>query len=486
MRQPYGFFSTTAWAVEEYFSEAEWHEALNLVTDPIADKLVNIRKTSGLELPSHVQQRCVDIQRTREHEWTHFRQHISTQLGLFLHRLHGLQEYCTLHYFRHLATIGGRYLPLPFTVLQKSQGSDDTAANLLKLWRCAEAIAGALWCKTTRMGDLISTWNVCVDTLSRLGAYLSVDGKGARLSTSRSLDDQSCPDDHISGRDLVEGFATYKELVAVVRLFSPQAATKFVMPKINPSNSVAFDFINEFLGIPPYHILTGALLEVATKSFLDPMLYSDAISLEWEKIHPGWRFEDAIFKLQETLRAVPDNFEDAYDLANSVFEQNELASDQTAIWISQRPREGVSLATLRSSNSDPSSIVEAVQAFHKATFVEALAVRKVTPAIFYETQLYDLETIHRYASMSRPTVLIQPDGVFIPHGAGRDTSLAFPFLLHSLSAFAWDEISHEANLRYTWSFVKKVAASIGVTFIDVGRNALKDNFSNMVPLEQYD
>ena len=67
MRQPHGSFSTTAWAVEEYFSEEEWHEADKMFTDPIVEKLVNTRKTSELELPSHVLQRCVDIHRTREH-----------------------------------------------------------------------------------------------------------------------------------------------------------------------------------------------------------------------------------------------------------------------------------------------------------------------------------------------------------------------------------------------------------------------------------
>src|SRR5689334_235199 len=134
-------FNPTTWEVYEPFTAIEFDDSVSLTTYSAPDEqLYAKRKPVQVEIPDRVKARAADILRTREHEWTHFRQHISTPLGTFIHRLCGAREFFATSYFKH-QTEAVSERRRPFRELLQSDPS-----GYLRLWHVVDLLESILWC----------------------------------------------------------------------------------------------------------------------------------------------------------------------------------------------------------------------------------------------------------------------------------------------------------------------------------------------------
>lgn len=323
-------FHISSWAVWEPFTDAEYEDALvSAGARPIPDALGYTKGTTNIILPDDVMDRITRIIRIRAHEWAHFRQHISSQLGLFCHRLSGIKEFATHHFHESVSGTQSSYKRIPFVLhadsLKRRRSSLDEEGKkqlaLLKLWEAADVLDGALWCKTLPVAQLVQAWDALVNEIQMLELRVfPVESEGCRLKSLRPPDSASCPNGSITVQCLVEGWARFREFTEVACLFSLDDAIKWARPEAGSVYTAAHSYLGKYIDVPFFHPLSGALLEVSVQSFTDPFLNEQRRELIWEEIHPGYAFMAAVQHLAGKLQAIPTSFEDAYAESLQAFE----------------------------------------------------------------------------------------------------------------------------------------------------------------------
>ena len=473
-RELFGNFSISSWGVYEHFSEKEYREAINMVCDPIPNRMGHSPKLHQLIIPKNILQHNCKIIRAREHEWTHFRQHISTELGIFTHRLVTAQEWAASEYFKHLNTSNIDYTNVPFLVRFHSLASRKNSLNqaekyelaFLNFWQLSDIMQGVLWVKKMNMKDLIYVWNSIIKTLPNIQKdFLLNNHSECNLRTRRSLDDESCPDGSITIQALVEGFAKYKEFYGLASLFGVEIAFETIEPSLLDIYKTASDFIEYYLDIPFYHPLSGALIEVALLCFRDPFLGKETEVLYWEDIHPGFRFQEAVLQLAKRIRSIPNNSSDCYDMA---IEAYKLSNDYPPFrnWLDISDLKYIPFRKLKiEKDISPSQILKIGHEFLETMFISASQLRKDYPIIFFEHSTAPFEVQQNYAAVTRPPLIIGPKSIEICKGAERDTSIGILTLKAAIHASILNELPREATLSNCVELANKSITSYPSTII---------------------
>jgi hypothetical protein len=328
-------FDVSAWVVWESFSQGEFARAASITTADRAGLAGTHRRDAALRLyvPSDLSRR-MDVLRTREHEWTHFRQHISTPFGLFHYRLNGLNEYLVQAFYRARPEHEG---PLYFAVAEarEREAADSDATGILAAWQAARVVGQALWSGDIPLRVLTELWDLCVQLQERLPAY-PADGKGPRLTSTRGPDEGSCPSGWITCEQLVEGFASYREAMELSVHFPLEDFIGHVHRNRSLEARHVHDFLAEVLEIPFEHPLAGALLELAVATFVDPLLAGEPEEpLVWEWIHPGARFMTAVRTIDRLGKPYPTSIATAYDYALAAFGLDHTWQDSPQ-WLAAR------------------------------------------------------------------------------------------------------------------------------------------------------
>jgi hypothetical protein len=435
-----GHFDLSSWEIHEHFTEEEHNRAIHTHGTLENDRVY----PRQIHFPDEVLARDVGIIRTREHEWTHFRQHISTPHGIFLHRMCGLQEYLTSKYFEVLNENGLEYQRLPFHVMQHSE-TPSKARPFLMAWMAYELLRGALWGKTIEMEVLIAQWKTAIELVAGFAPLTAGDTKGAQLSTRRGAEYQSCPHGHLTVRDVSEGFAKFREFWIIAQFFGLEIATELVVPSRRDTYAYASDFIAHHLSVPAFHPFVGALLEVAMLSFEDPFMCDPDAPLTWEHIHPGMRLEETVIRLGSERKAIPIDPPTCYLEALHAFGMKGGLSNNAENWLRR------SKGDVFTGNALP--LVRDMQKYQRSTMLKAFRLRQECPGIyFFRGQKFDRKNFKVLRDISRPSVIINPDGIFLPWGWGRRPKTLALIIHATFCSHALEEISHHAELRHTVTF----------------------------------
>lgn len=450
-------FDPTLWVVYEDFSPKEFEDAVYLTCGPPPEGQSGVKhKTKRLDLPRSVLVHSARVLGTREHEWTHFRQYISTPLGLFSYRLCALKEHVTQEYFRTCA-------PLPSRLRQSFRDSSignsspsDEATAYIAIWNIAEHLENMLWCKSCPLQSLVALWNAATtiidqDTLS--GEPYSMR---CQLVTRRPLTEQAVPDGVFHFRDLAEGFALFRELRELTLHFGIKNALEFLEPKFRGENGAAARYINHKLGISMQHPLIGALQEVALLCFVDPLLCDSCEVLDWDEIHPGICFQRAVDALSQ-LRTLPDTFHDSYHFALDAY------------GITKSPHWMATIAKIRGLSASP----EASQPldlrtgeiplrqytsqghFQMSMFLAALRLRCDCPDIYCYPQMHFPPNWNRFVDGTMPPLIVHPQGLSLPR-ARDDLSFAISstMVMHAFGASVLDDMARNNDLRSAKRFLQ--------------------------------
>ena len=449
-----GSFRSSTWGIVEDFTEEEYLDSFHRRFDPVPNTFKAIRKPIELVLPDNLVSHDCHILRTREHEWTHFRQHISTHLGVFIHRLCGIREYAAVNYFRSLSESSFKYKLMPFRLSLHSLScrigelseEEKYQLSMLNLWASSDYVEGALWCKTMYMKDLIKSWNLTTSVMWVAEKQLRARKTSfSKLDTKRSLLEHSCPGGHITVQQLIEGFAKYREFIFLAAVHSPDVAIKHVLPTTRGVYEDASLYIYEHLGIPPYHPFSGAIQEAAVLCFIDPILGSEDSILYWEDIHPGLKFEAALKKLSKAQRTLPTNPIDAYEEALRIFDiDNPTRKSIQYSWLENTENNDMPISLCSFENKMTAEQVGSQ--YFKSTFIQAARFRRDHPAIYFEPQSAPNEVKSDFASLTRPPFIVRPDKVFFPHGLGRDLSVGLVCLMAAFTTEALEDLAREAEL----------------------------------------
>ena len=112
--------------------------------------------------------------RTREHEWTHYRQHISTTFGYFNHRLHGVREYLYQVFLKEQGG-GGKRLERADIIPARANPATTWPHRPREWssegWHNADTFLGCLWQKTIRNHELEYVIGTIAPLLSSVAAY---------------------------------------------------------------------------------------------------------------------------------------------------------------------------------------------------------------------------------------------------------------------------------------------------------------------------
>lgn len=468
-RELYGSFANFAWTIDEYFSEDEYLKASNIRSAAEEDsrplgQLIALTSKPTLILPYETVTDSIEILRYREHEWSHFRQYISTQLGIFLHRITGIQEQMTLDYISVTNAYELSNDLVPFSLINCSKDSksppDSPEARRIAavvVWKLCEFLRSVLSFKTMILGELIASWNGLMRVFPETRGFLPCDKLPCQLNTNLDLHTQSCPDGHISVQDIREGFAKFREVYSIASHTEGRHAVKAVLDSLHGSGVTIMDYLEYHLGIPFMHPLTGALLDLSLLCFIDPWLACDREPLLWESIHPGLRFEKAVQRIQTKLRTVPDSINDVYFEAMNAYGITETDYlSRINSWISEA--DPLIDKTPPLQTHDPQHVV---QWFYGYSFLEANKLRRDYPMIYCGFRNnYPFAAVEHFASVTRPPVLVKPTSLFIPYGAGRDLETGVYCAIAAISAFALYEISHYGSLKKTIPFCRKFLSTI--------------------------
>jgi len=389
--------------------------------------------------------------RTREHEWAHFRQHISTQYGLFLHRLSALKEVAVGHFFRELDAAGLQYRPRPFRVLlfEPDYAEHPMVRTALFLWHVAEVISSCLWSKSARMDYLIRHWSALTEIAQHPGArILPFEGKVAGIQTSRTPASLSTEHGRFKIQDLVEGYAKFREFWHVAQIFGKQEARKHLDGTWIGTYGGASLHVSKRLGLEREHPLVGALLEISMAAFLDPLVNSDLGTIVWENIHPAMLFERAVEALASRGAPYPSGWEDSYTEAAGVLMKDAPQSMALDDWIERSRKYLFPLETLAFSQCE--NLHEYIWQYQIGTFVEGLDLRRRCPGAYYLHQSkVDEAARAKLKLIGVPPILLNPEGIFFTHSAERSPDIAFALAASNIVLRAAHEISNEGSLKHT-------------------------------------
>jgi len=456
-------FDPHAWVVWENFTEQQYVESSRLVISPRGE--FGGTKNRVVPLPSRIAE-IIRIMRNREHEWAHFRQYISTEWGLFCYRLCAARELAALKLFESLNESGKTFelMPLDLRLSRFAEWKvpvdapwqpDDREAFWSTVWRYADLIDGALWCKSTRIDHLMHAWQVVLKTLGP-SRYFQGDSAGALLTSKHPSEALSLADGHVTVADLVEAFARYREFWFAVRISREDAIESMASSYLDhlcPASAYA----REFLGITRFHPLLGALADLAILCFRDPFGQPDGSQLCWEEIHPGLCYERAVRRLSKKQGALPVKHEDAYQEALGAFDlDSELLKKRLMAFLQRYAAEIVTNAgdAVRDDHPSPERWPEVIRNFQRSSFLESLSLRAAVPTLFFEHTLASEDIRNKYSSVTRPPVLAQTDGIFIPHGARRSVFVGHLCAIHALSSYFLDETIRFGELDRTVSYAR--------------------------------
>jgi hypothetical protein len=441
----HGHFDLATMCVHESFEEAAHRAAIRRHVREEDGTQMRV----GLTYPQSILAQDADIFRTREHEWTHFRHHISTPHGVFLHRLCGLQEQLTLQYFKSLPHDGAGYRPLPFRILCDRDG--DTPNPLLNAWFAADMLRGLLWGKTTDIASLKQLWTICTSSLHQLvQPFAAGDRAPAALASLRPDGDGSCPDGHLAIREIAEGFAKFREFAHLAELLGAEVAMATMpKPEVGAYGS-ASKFLSSVLALStPFHPFAGALMDVAMATFEDPMMVGPGNDQVWENIHPGLRLEAVALRLGRAPKTWPLRRSDAYGEALEAFRLETAIPQSAARWLQASDGR----KTGEKSEADPIIRFQAAQC---ELFLEGLKLRRDHPGIFYDSSgVADQAARSRYRDHCRPLLVRGPRRLFVPWGWSRDEEFVVLALYHGLVATMLHEVAQDAELKRTFAYARR-------------------------------
>lgn len=469
-----GEFSPATWCVTEPFTEEEYTDALkSFGLEPISDRIGFVRNDPlKIKLPESLIDRSLNIMRIREHEWTHFRQHISTPLGLFYFRLHGLREYAILSFFQELNNNGMPYPDMPFYIMHEEfKKFKDThykhLYSFLSLWHISRSLEGVLLYKTTTLKNLIRLWNT-LKSFNKTNVNFAnfLDEGVPELLSKNPLDEMSCPDGHIRVIDLIEGHAKFREIWGIIMAYSPEHALKFLPDENSLYGRADKYFRTHFNKIQiPLHPLSGALQEIALLCFKDPFMCPEEYEYYWEDNCPGLRFEEAVKKLSNSLRTIPDKIEDIYNEALKAYNMESPFSPETLNWITTNLRDIKNIGDLKQEDLQR-DWKGTLQHFYKAIFLKALQLRTKYPSIYLEVRSFDMETFQEFASLTRPPFFQSPETIYFSHGADRDISLSVGLAFEAFNSYSLNEIANDANFNKAVQYARKNIYNSNVPLID--------------------
>jgi hypothetical protein len=448
-------FNPTTWEVRENFTETEFNNAVDLTCCNAPHGQLGVtQKSVKLQLPDSLRYRAARILRTREHEWTHFRQYISTPLGLFIYRLCAIREHATRWYYQNYSP-GSSVTRRSFEHIYSSIGHIDEHNAPIVLWKTADAIEGLLWCKTFQLEDLIKMWNMMMEMPHFDILSGSMQQIRCRLVSRRAPTELAVPHGHIRVQDVTEGFAAYREARELILHYGEEEALRLLGPLPNGDNGRAARYIQAHLGVPFYHPLSGAIQEVAVLCFIDPFLSDFSETLDWDEIHPGLCLERAVQEIAGGA-AFPDKSVNVYQLVLDAYGLTENRHRQSMLqkidtlsaaspndWIPLDQRDGGIVEELYDINT-----------FQLSLFRTGLKLRSEYQDIFFNPQGYFPPAWNRFVRDLKPPLLIHPDGVSFPRAKDeRSLIVNLTMLEHALSSTIVDDIArygklHEAKVLY--------------------------------------
>jgi hypothetical protein len=289
-----GSFSNITWAVEEPFSEEEYLRAAGTYNGhkwyPKTTSVFESQRTK----------KDLDILRIREHEWTHYRQHISSQLGLFFCHVHNIQEAALIEYFeRSTLNFNGETFPIIAKSISDNQTKLDTCIGA---WKSMNYLIGTLDSHTTTIQGVITGYNTFTEVMEKETSL-----EGTRLSSNLDYSARSNPMNSPNIYEIVEGFAQYRELSHLIQFFPNTEALalyEIITESMKGRYASAISYICTSLNVQFFHYIVGSLLDIAIQQFKHPLYYNKEYLL-WEDISPPYRLKHAVEYLVENAVILP-------------------------------------------------------------------------------------------------------------------------------------------------------------------------------------
>lgn len=399
-------FDASSWVIWEDFSEREFEEAWSYATEHRAGLSGTHRRTMKVELPPEVVDRYAAVLSTREHEWTHWRQHMSTGYGLLMHRLGSIQDVAYVQYLgelsnpRSLSDLVIRHSP--------STVADSAKKGHLSKVVYARLLEGALWKKTLLVEDLLKVSRIVDLLLPETGITRSDVVLGMQCSWPSNH--QSCLQE-ISVEMCAEAFARFREYHELGVHFKHDDVIRFMNCRPNPVASLPLLFVSSQLRVEPQHPIVGALIELALSLVPDPEFY-DAPFI-WERHHPGYALISAVHTISE--RGVPDGltFQTAYELAAEAFgtsieEVSSIYGSMADALEKASARRDSDVDSMKAKSL--AGIVEIYRAAVTQTFALGMRLRSDAPWIFCFPQYAILadqpELWNRFVEATHPLLVV--------------------------------------------------------------------------------
>ncbi len=195
-----GSFSNLTWAVEEPFTEKEYLIAINAyIGHPHYAK-----KSEDTKLADDTTYKELNILRIREHEWTHYRQHISSHLGLFINQIHDIQEDAFFEYLKISSNqFNGNFYPIQ----AKDTSKNTRSSRIAYVWQMMDMLLGILDGHATTIENVILVWEIFIQIMS-----VNLNKNLSKLSTKLKLSEMSSPKAELTIYAISEGFAQFREI----------------------------------------------------------------------------------------------------------------------------------------------------------------------------------------------------------------------------------------------------------------------------------
>ena len=446
---PTAHFDSHAWVVHEPFSEAEIARALDLTTVPLPGTIGRITRAPPLSIPTRAAARYIELIRSRAHEWTHYRQHISTPLGLFHHRLSVVRGEAVSRYYECPDAIKHQPFIAVYAGLVEGRPWTD-ADEWLAPWVFADHLGRTLWALNPPMREVIAMWEFITDHARGVLEY-SDHTDPRQLTTSRALTEPAVPDSVPQVSQLIEAYAKYCEVVEVKKVFPKADVAALIAPSVRGDSALVFERLFAQLRLPFGHHLGGALLEFALEQFVDPFLAGPGEPLVWEEIYPGFALNRAVDRLERFGR-FPSTPTACYDLACQVmrdaspeaYGRQRAAAADALDGVAKRPR------------SDNEQFPMAY--WQMQTLYEALALRFERPGAFFAPDSVltgdHFNAWNRLTELSQPPMLAKLEGLIFTRSEFNNTDLSQSAIQFAFWAYVCDDLARSGRLAKSLDFMR--------------------------------
>lgn len=450
-RPPNATFDAAALVVWESFSRDAFLAAVSVSTVARRDVPQLARRPTHMHLPRNVRERHMAVLRSREHEWTHYRQHVSTEFGLTHHRLSALQATAAQLFFSarpdHVGPLTFALAEIEGRPMNKLKPGDEW----LLAWRAAATVAGSLWTSNPRMIDFAEQWEICTHVM---GGFFAQDHKARLLASKRAADAPAYPAGSVSIEALVEGFATYREGMELLYYFPIDEVVGYLAPRNSAEANSVHRYLMEALGLPFLHPLTGALMDLAVALFPDPCLSDGDDVMLWEDISPAFRFHAAVEVLARRGPPFPEDPRDAYAVAMSAFGIEHDSGRRTL----RRPED------LSAPNRDhtPNPMGLAID-FYRRMFIAGLCARDARPSLFFSPQVAlvqgDREGWDEFLEIGTPPLLAGPDGVTATRRFISDDE-KFVVIVAAAASYLVEDLARDGRFSRALAFLGLLAPGV--------------------------